>query len=221
MAIELLAASTNLEVDGYQVKATKREGERRRKGKMEDYQERKKLKNGGRKKRYEVWCPKKDRERDHHKEHDRYHERSRDPNDRSDEVRTILIKIYDLHGGDDGITRARMVFDEMGERKRQRANVKLDQVVLIAVLLACAELGDLNLGRWIHSYVVDELCAKNKVVLISLINAIIHMYANYGLIDRAYEVFSVMPRRGQVIVWKLSLTRTEQGIQKEKGAWIG
>ncbi|KAK4778430.1 hypothetical protein SAY86_005958 [Trapa natans] len=187
-------------------------------------------------------------------------------------VRTILIRIYDLHGGDDGIAGARMVFDEMGERnvmlcntllsgyvrrgdidtawrvfrempeknvvswttliagcakngncskalslfyKMQRANVKLDQVVLIAVLSACAELGDLNLGKWIHSYVVEKFCAKNKAVLVSLSNAIIHMYASCGLIDRAYEVFRLMPRRSTVS-WTTMITGfAKQGLAEE------
>lgn len=187
-------------------------------------------------------------------------------------VRTILIRIYDLHGGDDGITRARMVFDEIGERnvmlwntlltgyvcrgdinaawrvfhempeknvvswttliagcakngncrkalslfyKMRRADVKLDQVVLIAVLSACAELGDLKLGKWIHSYAVEKFCAKNKPVLVSLNNAIIHMYASCGLIDRAYEVFRLMPRRSTVS-WTTMITGfAKQGLAEE------
>jgi pentatricopeptide repeat protein len=40
---------------------------------------------------------------------------------------------------------ALLLFGEM-----RRAQVELDQVVLVATLSVCAELGDLKLGRWIH-----------------------------------------------------------------------
>lgn len=41
---------------------------------------------------------------------------------------------------------ALLLFSEM-----QRQNIEFDQVTLVTVLSACAELGDLNLGTWIHS----------------------------------------------------------------------
>ncbi|TKY55074.1 Pentatricopeptide repeat-containing protein [Spatholobus suberectus] len=43
---------------------------------------------------------------------------------------------------------ALLLFGEM-----RRARVELDQVALVAALSACAELGDLKLGRWIHWFV--------------------------------------------------------------------
>ncbi|KAK3042758.1 hypothetical protein RJ639_000816 [Escallonia herrerae] len=74
---------------------------------------------------------------------------------------------------------ARRVFDQMPERnvvswttmvsgyaqngrckqalalfcEMQRARVELDQVTLVAALSACAEIGDLKMGRWIHAYI--------------------------------------------------------------------
>ncbi|KAF9676431.1 hypothetical protein SADUNF_Sadunf08G0001400 [Salix dunnii] len=35
----------------------------------------------------------------------------------------------------------------------RKAGVELDRVVLLAALTACAELGDLKMGMWIHSYI--------------------------------------------------------------------
>lgn len=129
-----------------------------------------------------------------------------------------LLKGY-VKGGD--IDGARRVFDEMPERnviswttmvagcaqngmskqalsifsQMRRAHVELDQVALVAALTACAELGDLELGRWINRYIEEALCFKNQPLLVSLNNALIHMYASCGVIDEAYKVFQQMPKR--------------------------
>ncbi|XP_059303629.1 pentatricopeptide repeat-containing protein At5g66520-like [Lycium ferocissimum] len=81
-------------------------------------------------------------------------------------------------------------------RLMQRRNVEFDQVTLVAVLSACAELGALDLGKWIHSSVVERF--RNEPVLVSLYNALIHMYASCGEIEEAYRVFEGMPRRNLV-----------------------
>ncbi|PIN08177.1 hypothetical protein CDL12_19249 [Handroanthus impetiginosus] len=62
-------------------------------------------------------------------------------------------------------------------RSMQEENIKFDQVTLVSVLSACAELGDLNLGKWIHSYVFESFDYRSQPILISLKNALIHMYA--------------------------------------------
>ncbi|XP_057951959.1 pentatricopeptide repeat-containing protein At5g66520-like [Malania oleifera] len=85
------------------------------------------------------------------------------------------------------------LFSEM-----QRGRVALDQVALVAVLSACAELGDLKLGRWIHSYIDETLRVQKQPLLVSLQNALIHMYASCGVIEEAYNVFKKMPQRSTV-----------------------
>jgi pentatricopeptide repeat protein len=119
------------------------------------------------------------------------------------------------------IDEARRIFDEMPERnviswttmisgcahngrcrqalslfgEMRRAHVELDQVSLVAALSACAEIGNLNLGRWIHGYIEERMSVRNQPLLVSLNNALIHMYASCGVIDEAYKVFSKMPRK--------------------------
>ncbi|KAL0364701.1 UNVERIFIED_CONTAM: Pentatricopeptide repeat-containing protein [Sesamum angustifolium] len=134
-------------------------------------------------------------------------------------VGTSLVDFYVKSSGDDGVGKAKLVFDEMGERnvvtwnslllgcfqcgdvdgarrvfeempgrnvvswttmiagcaqngrckealtlfsEMQLENIEFDQVTLVAVLSACAELGDLNLGKWIHSYVVESFTYRKQ-----------------------------------------------------------
>ncbi|CAK9138140.1 unnamed protein product [Ilex paraguariensis] len=92
-------------------------------------------------------------------------------------------------------------------REMQRARVELDQVTLVAALSACAELGDLKVGRWIHSY-TD---INGQPLLVSLNNALIHMYANCGEIEEAYEIFRRMPRRSTVSWTSMITAFAKQG----------
>lgn len=98
------------------------------------------------------------------------------------------------------------LFDQM-----RKAGVELDQVVLLAALTACAELGDLKMGMWIHSYIQDTFVGSNQRVLVSLNNALIHMYASCGMIDEAYEVFRWMPERSAVSWTSLITAFAKQG----------
>ncbi|KAH0687242.1 hypothetical protein KY289_017953 [Solanum tuberosum] len=90
-------------------------------------------------------------------------------------------------------------------RLMQRNHVEFDQVTLVAVLSACAELGTLDLGKWIHSSVVESSQLRNEPVLVSFYNALIHMYASCGEIEEAYRVFEEMPKRNS-ISWTSMIT---------------
>ncbi|KAL6319026.1 hypothetical protein AAG906_001499 [Vitis piasezkii] len=149
-----------------------------------------------------------------------------------------LLAGYVRCGDVDG---ARRIFDEMPERnvvswttmiagcaqigrckqalhlfhEMRRAGVKLDQVALVAALSACAELGDLKLGTWIHSYIDERLHAGNQPLLVSLNNSLIHMYASCGVIDKAYKVFIGMQQRS-TISWTSMITGfAKQGHAEE------
>jgi pentatricopeptide repeat protein len=74
----------------------------------------------------------------------------------------------------------------------RKARVKDDSVTMVALLTACAELGDLSLGRWIHAR-VDR---QRKTVLLD--NALIHMYVKCGAVEDAQRMFLEMPRRSTV-----------------------
>ncbi|KAF6152302.1 hypothetical protein GIB67_005956 [Kingdonia uniflora] len=86
-----------------------------------------------------------------------------------------------------------------------RARVEVDEVTMVAILSACAELGDLETGRWIHSYVNKTFGSTNQLKLVSLNNAIIHMYASSGVIEEAYRVFKKM-KRGSIVSWTTVIT---------------
>ncbi|KQK12722.1 pentatricopeptide repeat-containing protein At2g02980, chloroplastic [Brachypodium distachyon] len=76
-------------------------------------------------------------------------------------------------------------------REMQAKGLKLTSVTLISVLSACALLGALELGRWIHEYV-------RKVQLDSLVKvntALIDMYGKCGSLEDAISVFQGMESR--------------------------
>ncbi|XP_059651741.1 pentatricopeptide repeat-containing protein At1g08070, chloroplastic-like [Cornus florida] len=76
-------------------------------------------------------------------------------------------------------------------RKMQSRGVKPDDVTLVAVLNSCANLGLLELGKWIHTYV-----DKNRIKADGFIgNALVDMYAKCGSIDEAFRVFEGMKCR--------------------------
>lgn len=73
-------------------------------------------------------------------------------------------------------------------RKMQDKKVKLDEFTLVAVLNSCANLGALDLGKWIHAYL-----NRNQIEADGLIgNALIDMYAKCGNIPDALGVFDEM-----------------------------
>ncbi|XWS47991.1 hypothetical protein CRYUN_Cryun13aG0033300 [Craigia yunnanensis] len=136
---------------------------------------------------------------------------------------------------------ARRVFDEMPEKnvvswttmiagfarngkckqslsffnQMRRERVELDQVALVAALSACAELGDLELGKWIHSYIKETSRFRSQRLLVSLNNALIHMYASCGLIDEAYEILRYMPERSTVSWTSMIMGFAKQGFAQE------
>ncbi|XP_038895403.1 pentatricopeptide repeat-containing protein At5g66520-like [Benincasa hispida] len=149
-----------------------------------------------------------------------------------------LLAGYVRRGDFDG---ARKVFDEMPERNVQtwttmvagfaqngqcklalslfnqmrRAGMELDQVALVAALSACAELGNLTLGKWIHRYVERTWRSRHLPVLVSLNNSLMHMYASCGVMDLAYKVFKEMSRRNTVS-WSSIITGfAKQGCGEE------
>ncbi|CAL5081411.1 unnamed protein product [Urochloa decumbens] len=80
----------------------------------------------------------------------------------------------------------------MGMRK---ARVKDDAVTMVALLTACAELGDLELGRWVHAR-VDGDGRQRRTVLLD--NALIHMYVKCGAVEDAFHMFLMMPTRSTI-----------------------
>ncbi|KAJ0968053.1 hypothetical protein J5N97_024970 [Dioscorea zingiberensis] len=78
-------------------------------------------------------------------------------------------------------------------RRMQRSGVKPDEVTLVAALNACANLGLLDMGLWIHALIISSqtLISINRFIR----NALVDMYAKCGSIDRAQRVFAAIRRK--------------------------
>ncbi|XP_043722887.1 pentatricopeptide repeat-containing protein At2g20540-like [Telopea speciosissima] len=81
-------------------------------------------------------------------------------------------------------------------RQMQFVGIKPDEISIVSVLPACAQLGALELGKWIHAYADKNGLLQNTFIC----NALIEMYAKCGNIDEASHLFSKMSYR-DVISW--------------------
>ncbi|KAF6139500.1 hypothetical protein GIB67_005137 [Kingdonia uniflora] len=79
-------------------------------------------------------------------------------------------------------------------RKMQISGVEPDYVTVITVLAACANLGALGLGIWVHRYVLQK--GLDKEIRVS--NSLIDMYSRCGCIEFARQEFSSMQKRSLV-----------------------
>ncbi|XP_010277322.1 PREDICTED: pentatricopeptide repeat-containing protein At5g66520-like [Nelumbo nucifera] len=78
------------------------------------------------------------------------------------------------------------LFNEM-----QHAGFQPNHAGIVGALSACAFLGALDQGRWIHAYV-----DRNKMELDRILGtALVDMYSKCGCIDTARQVFNEMPER--------------------------
>lgn len=135
-------------------------------------------------------------------------------------LQTSLVNMYSASCG---IVDAHKMFDEMPEknvicwtalisayvenqkpnmalqlfRKMQMENVEPDQVTVTVALSACADLGALEMGEWIHTYVRRK---KGLNTDLCLKNALINMYAKCGDIEAARRLFDSLQRK-DVTTW--------------------
>ncbi|XP_021889713.1 pentatricopeptide repeat-containing protein At2g36730, partial [Carica papaya] len=72
-----------------------------------------------------------------------------------------------------------------------------DETTMVVLLSACAELGNLSLGMWVHSQVI----ARGLVLNLLLGTALVDMYAKCGGVDYGKVVFNRMDERN---VWTWS-----------------
>uniref|UniRef100_A0A7C9ET99 Peptidylprolyl isomerase n=1 Tax=Opuntia streptacantha TaxID=393608 RepID=A0A7C9ET99_OPUST len=71
-------------------------------------------------------------------------------------------------------------------KKMLMTNLEPDQVTLTIALTACADLGALSMGEWIHSYILRKNVLNNDLCLR---NALINMYVKGGDIEAAQTLF--------------------------------
>lgn len=134
-------------------------------------------------------------------------------------VQAALISFY-AKSGDLGV--ARKLFDKMSERtvvawnsmisgyeqngcsreaigmfnRMRELGIQPDSATFVSVLSACSQLGALDLGCWVHDYIINNELYVNVVLGTSLIN----MYARCGNVSKAREVFDSMNERN-LIAW--------------------
>lgn len=79
-------------------------------------------------------------------------------------------------------------------REMQMSEVDADYVTLLMVLTACANLGAIGSGLWVHRFALW----KDLLVNVRLCNALVDMYSRCGFVDLASQVFDQMRERSAV-----------------------
>ncbi|KAL3367323.1 hypothetical protein AABB24_011851, partial [Solanum stoloniferum] len=100
-----------------------------------------------------------------------------------------LISAYEQSGKP---KEALSVFNELQLIKK----AKPDEVTLVCALSACAQLGAIDLGGWIHVYIKKQGIKLNC----HLTTALIDMYSKCGDVEKALEMFDSVNIR-DVFVW--------------------
>ncbi|XP_020092388.1 pentatricopeptide repeat-containing protein At2g42920, chloroplastic-like [Ananas comosus] len=77
-------------------------------------------------------------------------------------------------------------------RRMQGEGVEPNANILVSLLGACANLGALDQGEWIHAYLEKNKFELNPIV----ITAIIDMYCKCGSVEKALEVFESAENKG-------------------------
>ncbi|XP_020524850.1 pentatricopeptide repeat-containing protein At1g08070, chloroplastic-like [Amborella trichopoda] len=96
-------------------------------------------------------------------------------------------------------------------KKMVSESVRPNEVTMIAVLLACAQAGDLNSGTWVHAYI-----DKNQINLtVNLQNSLIDMYSKCGSVDLAHHIFENMKAK-DLVSWNAMISGlAHHGLVKE------
>lgn len=81
-------------------------------------------------------------------------------------------------------------------KKMREAGIEPDSTTFVSLLSACAQLGALGMGCWVHEYIARHGLNLNVVLGTSLIN----MYTRCGDVGKAREVFDSMNERN-VVAW--------------------
>lgn len=73
-----------------------------------------------------------------------------------------------------------------------------NEATVVTVLTACASIGALSLGQWVHSYI--EVRQKDLVVDGNIGNALVNMYVKCGDMQMGFRVFDMIMHK-DVISW--------------------
>lgn len=75
--------------------------------------------------------------------------------------------------------------------------VKPDKITIASLLSACAQIGSIDHGKWVHTYLQRSGIECDVVIGTALVN----MYGKCGQIDRAIEIFKEMPEKKDASAW--------------------
>jgi pentatricopeptide repeat protein len=126
----------------------------------------------------------------------------------------LMTSLVDMYAKCGEVDTARRLFDQMDQRdvvawsamisgysqanrcrealdlfhEMQKANVEPNEVTMVSVLYACAVLGAIETGKWVHFYIKK----KKMKLTVTLGTALIDFYAKCGSLDSSIEVFSKM-----------------------------
>ncbi|KDP38705.1 hypothetical protein JCGZ_04058 [Jatropha curcas] len=79
-------------------------------------------------------------------------------------------------------------------REMQMSNISPNPITVASILSACAQLGALSLGKWVHGLIKGKSFESNIYVSTALID----MYAKCGSILEARQLFDLMPLKNEV-----------------------
>ncbi|ONK80715.1 uncharacterized protein A4U43_C01F20940 [Asparagus officinalis] len=82
-------------------------------------------------------------------------------------------------------------------QKMSMKRIKLDKFTVVTLLTACANLGALEQGEWIHEYIKNNMIQTDAVIS----TALIEMYSKCGCIEKAMEVFRNVQGRKDAKSW--------------------
>ncbi|CAA6655137.1 unnamed protein product [Spirodela intermedia] len=93
-----------------------------------------------------------------------------------------------------------------------RAGVVPNKVTVLAALSACGQKGELELGRWIHSFVG----AAEQSLILS--NAFLDMYVKCGSLDDAKQLFDRMVQKDAVSMTTMLVGLAKAGTSRRPGS---
>ncbi|GAB2269894.1 Pentatricopeptide repeat-containing protein At5g16860 [Dionaea muscipula] len=114
------------------------------------------------------------------------------PKDRNVVTWTVMIGGYAQHGE---ANKALKLFFQMMHRHQEGTHILPNAFTMSCVLMACARLGTLRMGKQIHAYILRNNF-EPEVLYVS--NCLIDMYSKSGDIDSARILFDNMTKRNAV-----------------------
>ncbi|KAL1330151.1 hypothetical protein HN51_047306 [Arachis hypogaea] len=106
----------------------------------------------------------------------------------------VMIDGYTQHGLPN---EALLLFRKMlDEKKKRNSKVRPNEVTVLAVLSSCGQLGALESGRWVHSYIENNGIGVN----VQVGTALVDMYCKCGSLEDACKVFDGISCK-DVVAW--------------------